>query len=297
MNAPRAVHPFDATASPRQVALALGAVYVLWGSTYLAMRVAVSGLPPFFMAGGRFLVSGVVLLAFLRVRGAPWPSRREWLMAAPVGLLMFVVGNGMVALAEQHLGSGVAAVVTGTMPLWAAAMALFFGERVTPREWVALVLGFAGVGALALGGELRAEPWSALVLCLAPIGWALGSHLARRLRMAPGLMAAATQMLVGGVVMLLVSLVLGERVVTPVPARALGAWLYLAVAGSLVAYSAYTWLLRHTRPAVATSYAYVNPVVAVVLGALMGGERVGPEVLVAVALIAAATGLVMLGRR
>jgi drug/metabolite transporter (DMT)-like permease len=279
------------------VALALGAVYLIWGSTYLAMRVAVSGLPPFLMASGRFLVSGVVLFTVLRVRGVPWPTRREWLMALPVGFLMLVLGNGLVATSEQHLGSGLAAVVTGTMPLWAAGMALFFGEHVSRREWVALVLGFLGVGVLATGGELRAEPRSAALLLLAPIGWALGSHLARRLPMARGLMAAATQMLLGGALMAVISVALGERVVTPVPVRALAATAYLAVAGSLVAFTAYTWLLGHTRPAVATSYAYVNPVVAVALGAALGGERVGLEVLAAVVLIAGATGLVMLRRR
>jgi drug/metabolite transporter (DMT)-like permease len=287
----------DAPADPRKVALALGAVYVIWGSTYLAMRIAVAGLPPFFMAGSRFLVSGSVLLAVLRLRGAPWPSRREWLASLPVGFLMLALGNGMVALAERHLGSGVAAVVTGSMPLWAAGMAPFFGERVSGREWSALVLGFLGVGVLALGGELRADPWAAASLGLSPLAWALGSHLARRLPMPRGLMAAATQMVLGGAVMLVVSQRLGEQVVTPVPAASLAAWAYLAVAGSLVAFSAYTWLLGHTRPAVATSYAYVNPVVAVALGALLGGERVGPEVLVAVLLIVAATALVMLRRR
>jgi len=296
MNAPL-TFGLEVPADPRRVAAALVAVYVIWGSTYLAMRWAVAGLPPFFMAGWRFVLAGAVLLAFSRARGAPWPNRREWLAAAPVGLLMFAVGNGLVVVAEQHLGSAVSAVVIGTMPLWTAALALLFGEQVTGREWLALVLGFAGVGVLALGGELAAEPGSALVLCLAPVGWALGSHLARRLPLARGLMAPATQMLVGGVAMVGLSLALGERVVTPVPASALWAWLYLAVAGSLVAYSAYSWLLRHTRPAVATSYAYVNPVVAVGLGAVVGHERVGPEIFAAVALIIAATGLVMLQRR
>jgi drug/metabolite transporter (DMT)-like permease len=298
MTAPLSLtRPVDEAADPRRVALALVAVYLIWGSTYLAMRWAVAGLPPFFMAGWRFVLSGAVLFGVLKLRGAPWPSRREWLAGAPVGLLMFAVGNGLVVVAEQHLGSAVSAVVIGTMPLWTAALALLFGEQVTGREWLALVLGFVGVGVLATGGELAAEPGSTLVLCLAPVGWALGSHLARRLPMARGLMAPATQMLVGGVAMVGVSLLLGERVTRPVPAPALWAWLYLAVAGSLVAYSAYSWLLRHTRPAVATSYAYVNPVVAVALGALVGGERVGPELFLAVALILAATGLVMLRRR
>ncbi|MEW5741542.1 MAG: drug/metabolite exporter YedA [Myxococcota bacterium] len=293
------VAPAAATAAPTRSSLvvpALGAVYFIWGSTYLAMRVAVAGLPPFFMASTRFILTGLVLLAILKARGAAWPTRREWLFSTPVGVLMFVLGNGTVAVAEQRISSGVAAVVCGTMPLWVGAMAPLFGEKATPREWLGLVLGFVGVAVLSLGGELRAHPFYAAILFVAPVSWALGSLLARKLPLAKGLMSAATQMLTGGLVMGVVSLVAGERVPTAPPASAVVAWIYLAIFGSLVAYSAYTWLLRNTRPAVATSYSYVNPVIAVLLGAVLGSEQVGPEVIVAVALVVVATVLVVVRR-
>jgi len=281
----------------RTVALALLAVYVIWGSTYLAMRIAVEGLPPFMMASARFLVCGTILLVFLRSRGAAWPTRREWLYALPVGALMFVTGNGTVAVAEKHLSSGVAAVVCGTMPLWLAALGHFFGERASSREWLALVLGFAGVVVLSMGGELRGDPMSAVILFLAPISWAGGSLLARKLPLAKGMMSAATQMLTGGAVMAVVSVAFSERVPESVPTNSLLAWLYLATFGSLLAYTAYTYLLANTRPAIATSYAYVNPIVAVGIGVGFGGEHVGPEVIVAVLLIAGATLLVMMKPR
>jgi drug/metabolite transporter (DMT)-like permease len=277
----------------RLVLLCLAAVYVIWGSTYLAMRIAVEGLPPFFMASTRFILTGSLLLGFLRLRGAPWPTRREWLMAVPVGVLMFVMGNGTVAVAEQHLSSGVAAVVCGTMPLCVAAMSRFFGERVSAREWLALAIGFVGVALLAFGKELRAEPVAALTLGLAPIAWALGSLLARRLPLAKGLMSAATQMLTGGLVMGALSFATGEQPPAAPPLASVLAWVYLAVFGSLVAYSAYSWLLTNTRPAVATSYSYVNPAIAVAMGVALGKESAGVEVFAAVALIVVATVLVM----
>lgn len=260
------------------------------------MRIAVEVLPPFLMASVRFLLVGGVLLLFLRLRGAPWPTRREWLWSAPVGVLMFVLGNGTVAFAEKHLSSGLAAVVCGTMPLCAAAMGPLFGERASRREWVGMGLGFAGVAVLGLGRELRAEPLHAAALMVAPIAWAAGSLLARRLPLPKGLTSAATQMITGGVATGLVSLGLSERVPEAIPLRVVLAWLYLCVFGSLVAYSAYTFLLRATRPAVATSYSYVNPAIAVVIGATLGGETVGPEMIVAVVFIVAATALVVLGR-
>jgi drug/metabolite transporter (DMT)-like permease len=279
--------------SQRFVIPALAAVYFIWGSTYLAMRVAVEGLPPFMMASARFVLTGLVLLGFLKARGAPWPTLKQWLAATPVGALMFVLGNGTVAYAEKHISSGVAAVVCGTMPLWVAAFGRFFGEKTTAREWLALVLGFGGVAVLSMGGELKADPFSAVVLFAAPLSWALGSLLARRLPLAKGLMSAATQMLTGGVVMAFVSLAAKEEVPKSPPLASVLAWAYLAIFGSLVAYSAYTYLLANTRSAVATSYAYVNPAIAVAMGVAMGGEHAGVEVFVAVALIIAATVLVM----
>ncbi|MDX2008921.1 MAG: drug/metabolite exporter YedA [Myxococcaceae bacterium] len=280
----------------RWVVPALAAVYLVWGSTYLAMRVVVEVLPPFTMASARYLSVGLLLLAFLKARGAAWPTARQWLLSVPIGGLMFLLGNGTVAFAEKHLSSGIAAVVCGTMPLWAAALGPLFGERATLREWVGLGLGFSGVAVLGLGRELRAEPLHAAVLLVAPIAWAAGSMLARAWPMPKGLMSAATQMIAGGALMGLVSLALGERLPATIPLKVTLSWLYLCVFGSLVAYSAYTYLLRATRPAIATSYSYVNPVIAVLMGALLGGEAVGPEVIVAVLLIVSATALVVVGR-
>jgi drug/metabolite transporter (DMT)-like permease len=280
----------------RWVVPALGAVYLVWGSTYLAMRVVVEVLPPFAMASARYLSVGVVLLVFLKLRGAEWPSLKQWGLSVPIGGLMFLLGNGTVAFAEKHLSSGIAAVVCGTMPLWAAALGPLFGERATVREWGGLGVGFLGVAVLGLGRELRAEPLHAAVLLVAPIAWAAGSMLSRAWPMPKGLMSAATQMIAGGALMGLVSLALGERVPDVIPLKVTLSWLYLCVFGSLVAYSAYTYLLRATRPAIATSYSYVNPVIAVLMGAVLGGEAVGGEVIVAVLLIVSATALVVVGR-
>jgi drug/metabolite transporter (DMT)-like permease len=258
--------------------------------------VVVEVLPPFAMASARYLSVGVVLLVFLKVRGAAWPTLTQWGLSVPIGGLMFLLGNGTVAFAEKHLSSGIAAVVCGTMPLWAAALGPLFGERATVREWGGLGLGFAGVAVLGVGRELRAEPLHAAVLLVAPIAWAAGSMLARAWPLPKGLMSAATQMIAGGALMGVVSLALGERVPDVIPLKVTLSWLYLCVFGSLVAYSAYTYLLRATRPAIATSYSYVNPVIAVLMGAVLGGETVGGEVVVAVLLIVSATALVVVGR-
>lgn len=276
-----------------QVVIALALVYSIWSSTYLAIRVLVREAPPFASGGLRYLVAGALLLAIQAARGAPLPSRRQWLAALPLGALLFAVGNGLVASAERSIGSGVAAVVCGTMPLWAGVMAPLIGERATRREWLGMTIGFTGVVVLSLGGELRAEPWAALLLVLAPVGWALGSLGSRRLPIAPGPSGAATQMIAGGLAMLAIAPAIGERVPASIGTGALLAFAYLVVLGSLVAFSAYAYLLRHARPAVATSYAYVNPALAVLLGALLGGEAVGAEVLVATVLIGGAVFLLL----
>ncbi len=278
----------------RKLLLALAGVYLIWSSTYLAMRYAVAGLPPLLMGGVRFITAGVVLLAILRARGLPLPPRRVWLWSLPAGALLFLVGNGFVALAERKLSSGLAAVVCATMPLWAAALGLFTGARASRRELVGMLLGLGGVALLG-GGDLGAGGLEAVLLVLAPVGWALGSLLGRKLA-GHGMMAAATQMLCGGVLLLLTGLVLGERAPASPSAAALGALAYLIVFGSLLGFSAYTYLLQHARPALAMSYAHVNPALAVVLGAALG-EHVGPEAIAATGLIAAAVAVMVTRRR
>jgi drug/metabolite transporter (DMT)-like permease len=293
------LEPGKTGAAPRRgpLLLALAAVYIVWGSTYLAMRIAVEGLPPMLMAGVRFAIAGALLMTYLVSRGAALPTFRQWLYALPVGGLFFVGGNGLVAIAERSISSGIAAVVCATMPLWMALFALASRERPRRREWIGLGIGFAGVAVLSSGGELRADPTMSLVLLLSPMSWAAGSLLARRLPLPTGLMAAAAEMLAGGVLLLVVGVARGEQWPADPPIDALLSVAYLIVFGSLVAFSAYSWLLRNARPAVATSYAYVNPAIAVGLGAGLGAESVGWSTLVATPLIVGAIAVLLLGKR
>jgi len=278
-----------------RLVLNLAAVYVIWGSTYLAMRIAVADLPPMLMASMRFVAAGLVMLLIALRRGAVVPGVREWLRVVPIGVLLFVGGNGFVAIAETSVSSGGAAVVCALMPIWVGILGYFFGDRPSRREWLSLVIGFVGVFVLMGGPSLAGKPVHVVLVLLAPLCWALGSRLARRL---PGrqdtFMLPAMEMLTGGVALALVAALRGERL--PLHAST-GSWIalaYLWVFGSLVAFTAYNWLLRNTRPVVATSYAYVNPIIAVVIGAALSGEPLGVTTLVANALI---VGAVMLALR
>lgn len=274
---------------PRRVIVALLTVYLVWSSTYYALRVGVEELPALLMGGVRYLIAGVILFAAARLRGARSPTLKQWLWAVPPGALLFVVGNGFVALAEVKLSSALAAVVVATMPMFAAAMAPLFKERSRGGEWLGMALGLAGVVVLSLNGELQAERGSALLLFVAPIGWALGSMLARKLPLAEGMMAPATQMIGGGLALLLAGVLHSEHAPAHYTARGLIAVAYLIVFGSLAGFTAYAYLLKATRPALAMSYSYVNPPLAVLVGAALGKEHIGPEMLAAVALIAAGT--------
>jgi len=278
------------------VVLALLAVYLVWGSTYLAMRVALQGFPPFIMSGLRFVVAGGALFLYLRARGASLPRRKPGAAAVLVGLLLLVGGNGGVALAEQRVASGLAALGVATVPLWAVLFGGLWRQWPRRLEWVGLTLGFAGIVLLNAQGDLRANPAGALTLLLAAASWALGSVWSRHLTLPEGAMGTAIEMLGAGAALLVVSLVFGERIPRVPAPSAVGALLYLIVFGSLVAFSSYAYLLRRVQPALATSYAYVNPLVAVGLGVALGGERVTGLELLAMPLILAAVVLVALGQ-
>jgi drug/metabolite transporter (DMT)-like permease len=270
--------------SPKLIA-ALASVYLIWSSTYFAIRVAVQSMPPFLTAGVRYLAAGVVLMAWARMRGEVMPRGRSWLHAAIVALLFFVVGNGFVAVASVHIHSGVVAVVCATMPLWGAVMMPMIGERTSPREWIGLAFGFVGVAVLALGDDLGGDRLATGLLMIAPIGWALGSMLVKKLDVGRGAVGTAMQMIAGGALTLIVSAARGESMPEHVPMQAVVAIVYLATLGSLVGLTAYNYLLTHARPALAMSYAYVNPVIAVFLGAALGGEAISPRVWIAIGLI------------
>jgi drug/metabolite transporter (DMT)-like permease len=275
---------------------ALFALYVIWGSTYYAMRVALTVLPPYLMAAPRFSIAGLLLFALLRLRGAALPSAKQWLAAGLVGILLLVMGNGFVALAERSVDSGTAATVVATVPLWSAAIGRLWGERLQARELLGLCFGFAGIVVLNRSAGFALHGVDALAILAAPAAWALGSVWSRRLPMPAGLMSAATQMIVGGAVMFCVAALRGERVQAPLTAAALGAVAYLVVFGSLIAFSAYAFLLRAVRPAIATSYAYVNPVVALGIGAVLGGERLTLDKVGACVLTVSGVLVVTLGR-
>ena len=282
---------------------ALAIVYVVWGSTYLGIALAIETLPPLLMASVRFLVAGAILFALaggFRAR----PGRRAWLLAAITGALMLAGGNGGVVWAQQTVPSGIAALLIASVALWIALLdRVVFGQRLS---WVAvtgLVVGFGGLALLVNPGSPRGvEPAGAAVLVLAALSWAIGTLVARR----PGLglpqsalVTASMQMLAGGVVLAAAGTAageLGEVDLGAASARSVGGLVYLIVFGSIVAFSAYAWLLRNTRVSLAATYAYVNPVVAVVLGWAVLGEAIGAVTLVAGAIVVAGVALIVSAR-
>ncbi|MBV8048603.1 MAG: drug/metabolite exporter YedA [Paludibacterium sp.] len=257
------------------VLFSLFALYIIWGSTYFAIRIGVEHWPPLMMAGVRFLLAGMLMFGWLIARGAPMPNRREWGGAALLGLLMPAIGNGLVTMAETHVSSGVAALVVATVPLFTTLFAGLLGHPARPKEWLALALGFCGIVLLNFGANLGASPIGAVLLILACAGWALGSALSKKVTQPKGMMSSAAMMLCAGVELLLGSTLRGEHLSALPPLSGWLAMLYLAVFGSIVAYTAYIYLLAHVRASLATSYAYVNPVIAVLLGMGLLGEHVG----------------------
>jgi drug/metabolite transporter (DMT)-like permease len=259
-----------------QVVMAFAAVYLIWGSTYLGIHLAVESIPPFSMAGSRALVAGALLYVWARGRGATRPERIHWREAAIVGGFLLLGGNGLVSWAEQTLPSGVTALIVGSIPLWMVLLEWLWhsGPRPTVGTVSGLVVGFVGVGLLVapakLGSGERANSSTALVLLLGPLFWAIGSLYSRRARLPSSqLLGAAMEMLAGGALLMVAGAAFGEwkhfefaRVST----HSAIAWIYLTLFGSLVAFTAYVWLLKASTPARVSTYAYVNPVVAVFLG-------------------------------
>ena len=271
--------PEPSAAAPRSglVVLALLLVYVVWGSTYLGIRLALEGgaLPLTMVSGARFIIAGSLMYAVLRWRGMAAPTGRHWRNLAIMGLTMLVLGNGMVVLAERTVSSGLAATAVASVPLWMALFGAMRGTHASRGEWLGIAIGFLGVVWLNAGSSLTASPQGLILLLIAPIGWAFGSVWARGLDLPNPFMTAAGQMLCGGVMLVALGLVTGERPTAWPSMDGLLAVAYLCVFGSIVAFTAYVWLLHNVRPALAASYAYVNPVIAVMLGALIGHERFG----------------------
>jgi drug/metabolite transporter (DMT)-like permease len=298
----------DATERPGrwQVIAALGAVYVIWGSTYLAIQIAIETLPPFLMAGARFGLAGVALYLWARLRGASPPARAHWPGAAVVGACLLLGGNGGVVWAEQFVPSGLAALLVSTLPLWMVGFDWLggTGERPSPRLLVGLAVGLFGilllVGPEQLLAGKRVHPLGALVLIGATASWALGSIASRRLSLPESpVLTTGMEMMAGGAMLFVAGLAFGEPArfhASEASARSLLALGYLFVFGSLIAFSAYIWLLRAVPTGLVSTYAYVNPVVAVILGWALAGEELTPRTILASTVIISAVAFITTAR-
>ena len=289
------------------VIAAFAAVYVVWGSTYLAIRYAVQTMPPLLMAGARFSVSGVMLYAWARARGAPRPTAVEWRVAAVTGVLMLCLGNGSVGWAEQRIPSALAALIVAVVPLWMVVFdwVLPGGERPTLSVIAGVIVGLGGL--VVLVGPERVDTTGpvdivgALVLVAASMAWAFGSvYNSRGARPESAAMSTGLQMLGGSVALVAGGLALGEghrTSISQISAASWAGWVYLVTFGSLIGFTAYIYLLKEVSPAKASTYAYVNPVVAMLLGWAIAGEAITPRTLVAAAIILGGVALITVARQ
>lgn len=251
--------------------IALFVLYVLWGSTFLGIKFALETFPPFLLGGTRFPLAGALMLLYLRLRGTPWPTKRQWLHCAIYGMLMIGFSNGLLAVAETQISSGLSAALAGASPLLIALMAGYFGRWPRRLEWIGILVGFAGLLVINTGDEMSGSWLGMVAMIVSSITWALGSVLAReKLDMPGGLMTTAVELLLGGFMQLAVSLALGEQL-KPVTSHGLGGWIFL-VAASIVGFTSHTIAIRKLPVVLATSFSYVNPIVAIFLGIALAGE-------------------------
>lgn len=275
--------------------LAFAIIYFVWGSTFLAIRVGVREVPPLILASMRFFVAGAVLFLWLKLKGTPSPSGREWMAASLLSVCIFVVDYGLLFWAEQRVPSGIAAVMLATIPVFMALSEIFFlgTQRLTLRLAVALLVGIGGVSVLVSHsvsfGEAPIDRAGATALVIAAMSWSIASALTRKLPLpASKAMSSGAQMLAGGILLAVTAAMFGEFRGFHMQAVSRGAWFalaYLIVAGSIVGFTAYVWLIHHESPTKVGTYAYVNPVVAVILGYFLGGEVVGPRTLMGTLLV------------
>ena len=292
------------------IILAFTALYLIWGSTYLGILFAIQSIPPLLMAGTRFLLAGIILYAASRISGAPRSPRADWRTALIVGACLLLGGNGGVTLAEQYVPSGLAALLVATVPIYIALLSWLFGMSKPPSAitWAGLAGGFVGVGVL-IGPALRfsktgesPHAWIGMMILLcSSLIWSVGSLYSRKAKNAPSpFLAAGQQMLCGGTLLIIAGTARGElhhfdpRQITM---QSLGAFAYLVLIGGIIGYVSYAWLLRHCEPAKVATYAYVNPIVAVVLGAVFAGETLTLRTLIGAGLIIGSVAVVIMAQQ
>jgi drug/metabolite transporter (DMT)-like permease len=272
------------------VIVCLASVYIVWGTTYFALKVGVQGAPPYFLVGTRFVVAGALVMAWLRIRGHSLPTLRQWRGSALLGFLMLTIGLCNVTIAERTVSSGAAVALIAFMPLVMALWSGLFEKWPKRGEWLAIALGTLGTLVMITGADLRASPGGTALILIGTVTWSLGTVLSRRIEVPPGAMGFAAEMVAGGAIALVMSVAFGERWALPQSSAVWWAWAYLVVFGSLVAFSAYRWLVERVSPTLASTYAYVNPPVALFVGWLLGNERFSVNVLVGLPIVLVAVG-------
>jgi drug/metabolite transporter (DMT)-like permease len=288
------------------VILAFAAVYIIWGTTYLGIRLAIETIPPFFMSGSRVITAGTILFLFLRARGAPAPTRVQWRSAVIVGALLLGGGSGLVAWSEQEVPSGTAALIVATVPLWIALFdwLIFRGGRPRRQVTAGLFLGLIGIFLLVGPDQILGKAGFSLfflfILLFSPISWSFGSLYSRGAPLPEdAIMGSAMEMIGGGMALLLAGLLSGELArfdPAAVSRTSLFVWIYLVFFGSIVAFSAYIWLLKEVAATKASTYTYVNPVIAVFLGWLVLDETITPIMILSSAIIIIAVILIQTAR-
>jgi drug/metabolite transporter (DMT)-like permease len=273
------------------IAACLMSVYVIWGTTYYAIKVGIAGTDPFFLVGTRFVVAGGLLLGWQLLRGQPMPSLRQWRGVAVVGFLLLVAGNGAVAVAEHWVSSGATVALISVMPLATALWSGAFGDWPKRLEWVAIGIGGVGAAIMVLGRDLQASGLGTLMIIVATTCWSLGTVLSRRLDIPHGPTGFGAEMFIAGLIGLGVSALLGEHWVLPHASTVWWAWSYLVVFGSLIAFSAYRYVVERVSPTLAATYAYVNPPVALLVGWWLGNESFSTNVLLGLPIVLGSVAL------
>ncbi len=270
-----ALTPLRQPGLPPIILASLAATWLVWGSTYLAIKFALESFPPFFQMGTRFLAAGALLALWMKWRGSAWPNARQWWHALVVGALMLGGGMGGTAMAEVSVSSGLVVAFIAIVPFLTALVGLWWRVYPSKWEWAGILVGLIGVLMLIQGSGFSASPAGLLAITVAVTFWTLGGALSQRgMALAPGAMGFASEMLCGGLVLMLLSLISAETPSWPPTPAAAWAWIYLVVFGSLIAFNAYMLLLSRTSPSLATSYSFVNPVIALLLGVTLAVEKV-----------------------
>lgn len=275
------------------ILLCLFATYFIWGSTYFAIKIGIESFPPFLMAGSRFTLAGLILYGVMRYLGSPNPTLNQWRSAVIIGIMLPALGNGIVCYVQQTVSSSLAALSIATAPIWMAIFSACWGHHPSRREWLGIAIGFLGIVLLNLSGSLHGDVKSAFLLMFAAACWSYGSVWSKHLAMPKGLIASATQMLCGGIALLLFSATQHETWPAHISTKSWLAMLFLVLLGSIVAYSAYQYLLKNVRPLVATSNTFINPMVAFALGIGLVNEHVTRIEFIALAVILVGVFLVL----